>query len=159
MIFLRVQTRDDQGRHESPCKGTKRWTGDEGWCQPWLRNATLAAADKLHDNMEPSDYKHAAPGLVIFLNYIPDAFKAMRATLPGKDADDAMLVIKAGHISFKGMLPKEYVNSVEGDYGEPFEGRMQELAAALHEQQAAGATPGGAIAVNLQAQGLGDECG
>jgi len=99
------------------------------------------------------------PPALIFLNYIPDAFKAMRATLPGKDADDAMLVIKAGHISFKGMLPKEYVNSVEGDYGEPFEGRMQELAAALHEQQAAGATPGGAIAVNLQAQGLGDECG
>jgi type I restriction enzyme M protein len=33
------------------------------------------AADKLRGNMEPSDYKHVALGL-IFLKYISDAFEA-----------------------------------------------------------------------------------
>jgi type I restriction enzyme M protein len=33
------------------------------------------AADKLRGNMEPSDYKHVALGLV-FLKYISDAFEA-----------------------------------------------------------------------------------
>ncbi|HPB76544.1 MAG TPA: type I restriction-modification system subunit M N-terminal domain-containing protein, partial [Chromatiaceae bacterium] len=43
--------------------------------------ATLwAAADKLRGNMEPSDYKHVALGL-IFLKYISDAFAAKRARL------------------------------------------------------------------------------
>ena len=37
-----------------------------------------AAADKLRGNMEPSDYKHVALGL-IFLKYISDAFEAKRA--------------------------------------------------------------------------------
>ena len=39
-----------------------------------------AAADKLRGNMEPSDYKHVALGL-IFLKYISDAFEAKRAAL------------------------------------------------------------------------------
>ena len=39
-----------------------------------------AAADKLRGNMEPSDYKHVALGL-IFLKYISDAFEAKRAEL------------------------------------------------------------------------------
>ena len=39
-----------------------------------------AAADKLRGNMEPSDYKHVALGL-IFLKYISDAFEAKRADL------------------------------------------------------------------------------
>ena len=39
-----------------------------------------AAADKLRGNMEPSDYKHIALGL-IFLKYISDAFEAKRADL------------------------------------------------------------------------------
>ena len=38
------------------------------------------AADKLRGNMEPSDYKHVALGL-IFLKYISDAFEAKRADL------------------------------------------------------------------------------
>ena len=38
------------------------------------------AADKLRGNMEPSDYKHVALGL-IFLKYISDAFEAKRKTL------------------------------------------------------------------------------
>jgi type I restriction enzyme M protein len=38
------------------------------------------AADKLRGNMEPSDYKHVALGL-IFLKYISDAFEARYAEL------------------------------------------------------------------------------
>src|SRR5690625_7318708 len=37
-------------------------------------------ADKLRGNMEPSDYKHVALGL-IFLKYISDAFGALRKSL------------------------------------------------------------------------------
>jgi type I restriction enzyme M protein len=44
------------------------------------------AADKLRGNMEPSDYKHVALGL-IFLKYISDAFEARHAELLEEDAD------------------------------------------------------------------------
>ena len=47
-----------------------------------------AAADKLRGNMEPSDYKHVALGL-IFLKYISDAFEAKRAALLEKELADA----------------------------------------------------------------------
>ncbi len=46
------------------------------------------AADKLRGNMEPSDYKHVALGL-IFLKYISDAFEARRKTLLAEDAQAA----------------------------------------------------------------------
>ncbi len=46
-----------------------------------------AAADKLRGNMEPSDYKHVALGL-IFLKYISDAFEAKRAALLAEDLAD-----------------------------------------------------------------------
>ena len=46
-----------------------------------------AAADKLRGNMEPSDYKHVALGL-IFLKYISDAFEAKRAALLGEELAD-----------------------------------------------------------------------
>lgn len=42
------------------------------------------AADKLRGNMEPSDYKHVALGL-IFLKYISDAFEARHAELLAED--------------------------------------------------------------------------
>jgi type I restriction enzyme M protein len=42
------------------------------------------AADKLRGNLEPSDYKHVALGL-IFLKYISDAFEAKRAALHAED--------------------------------------------------------------------------
>lgn len=42
------------------------------------------AADKLRGNMEPSDYKHVALGLV-FLKYISDAFEAKHAGLLAED--------------------------------------------------------------------------
>ncbi|RYF30579.1 MAG: SAM-dependent DNA methyltransferase [Comamonadaceae bacterium] len=43
------------------------------------------AADKLRGNMEPSDYKHVALGL-IFLKHISDAFEAKRSELLPEDA-------------------------------------------------------------------------
>jgi hypothetical protein len=42
------------------------------------------AADKLRGNMEPSDYKHVALGL-IFLKYISDAFEARHKALMAED--------------------------------------------------------------------------
>jgi type I restriction enzyme M protein len=42
------------------------------------------AADKLRGNMEPSDYKHVALGL-IFLKHISDSFEAKRAALLPED--------------------------------------------------------------------------
>jgi type I restriction enzyme M protein len=47
-----------------------------------------AAADELRGNMEPSDYKHVALGL-IFLKYISDAFEAKRAELLQDELADA----------------------------------------------------------------------
>ncbi|WBX94857.1 type I restriction-modification system subunit M [Pseudoxanthomonas mexicana] len=46
------------------------------------------AADKLRGNMEPSDYKHVALGL-IFLKYISDAFEARHAELLAEDVSAA----------------------------------------------------------------------
>lgn len=46
------------------------------------------AADKLRGNMEPSDYKHVALGL-IFLKYISDAFEARHAELLAEDLQAA----------------------------------------------------------------------
>ena len=46
------------------------------------------AADKLRGNMEPSDYKHVALGL-IFLKYISDAFETKHQKLLAEDADAA----------------------------------------------------------------------
>lgn len=45
------------------------------------------AADKLRGNLEPSEYKHVALGL-IFLKYISDAFEAKRAELEGDEYAD-----------------------------------------------------------------------
>lgn len=46
------------------------------------------AADKLRGNMEPSDYKHVALGL-IFLKYISDAFETRHKALLAEDAQAA----------------------------------------------------------------------
>lgn len=45
------------------------------------------AADKLRGNLEPSEYKHVALGL-IFLKYISEAFEAQRAKLEQEDFAD-----------------------------------------------------------------------
>ncbi len=46
-----------------------------------------AVANKLHGNMEPSDYKHVVLGL-IFLKYISDAFESKRADLLADELAD-----------------------------------------------------------------------
>ena len=46
------------------------------------------AADKLRGNLEPSEYKHVALGL-IFLKYISDAFEGLHARLEADDYADA----------------------------------------------------------------------
>ena len=46
------------------------------------------AADKLRKNLEPSDYKHVALGL-IFLKHISAAFEAKHAALFAEDATAA----------------------------------------------------------------------
>jgi type I restriction enzyme M protein len=46
------------------------------------------AADKLRKNLEPSDYKHVALGL-IFLKYISNAFEAKHAALLAEDPEAA----------------------------------------------------------------------
>ena len=51
-----------------------------------IEAALFKAADKLRGNMEPSDYKHVALGL-IFLKYISDAFEAKRLELLPEDAE------------------------------------------------------------------------
>jgi len=45
------------------------------------------AADKLRGNLEPSEYKHVALGL-IFLKYISDAFEAQHAKLAADEYAD-----------------------------------------------------------------------
>jgi type I restriction enzyme M protein len=45
------------------------------------------AADKLRGNLEPSEYKHIALGL-IFLKYISEAFEAQRAKLEKEEFAD-----------------------------------------------------------------------
>ncbi len=62
---------------------TKQHSGDLGF-----EAELFKAADKLRGNMEPSDYKHVALGL-IFLKYISDAFEAKHKALLGEDAQAA----------------------------------------------------------------------
>lgn len=58
----------------------KNGNGDTLGLEPRL----FKAADKLRGNMEPSDYKHVALGL-IFLKYISDAFEAKHKALMAED--------------------------------------------------------------------------
>ena len=46
------------------------------------------AADKMRQNIEPSEYKHIVLGL-IFLKYVSDAFEAMHAKLEADKLADA----------------------------------------------------------------------
>ena len=62
---------------------TKQHSGDLGFEADLFK-----AADKLRGNMEPSDYKHVALGL-IFLKYISDAFEAKHKALLAEDAQAA----------------------------------------------------------------------
>lgn len=64
-------------------KTVKAATGDLGFEADLFK-----AADKLRGNLEPSEYKHVALGL-IFLKYISEAFEAQHNKLSGEDYADA----------------------------------------------------------------------
>ena len=76
----KTRTRKEQGKAAARAGGNGTTTGYEA--ELW------EMADKLRGNMEPSDYKHVALGL-IFLKYISDAFEAKRAALLTEALADA----------------------------------------------------------------------
>lgn len=67
-----------------PAKARKAKTNGNG-ANLGFEAQMFLAADKLRKNLEPSDYKHVALGL-IFLRYISIAFEARRAALLAEDA-------------------------------------------------------------------------
>lgn len=68
---------------EKPMKPANNTGGDLGFEADLFK-----AADKLRGNLEPSEYKHVALGL-IFLKYISEAFEAQHTKLSGEDYADA----------------------------------------------------------------------
>lgn len=60
------------------------------------------AADKLRGNMEPSDYKHVALGL-IFLKHISDSFEAKRAQLLVDYPDGSAAFIRTSTAKSRGL--------------------------------------------------------
>jgi len=73
-----------RGRPKKNAEGERKGNG----ANLGFETKLWAAADKLRGNMEPSDYKHVALGL-IFLEYISDAFEAKRAALLEEELADA----------------------------------------------------------------------
>ena len=65
-------------------KATKPQKGNGNGANLGFEAQLFLAADKLRKNLEPSDYKHVALGL-IFLKYISKAFEAKRAALLAED--------------------------------------------------------------------------
>ena len=65
--------------------GGEKSTRNQGTGHLGFEAELFKAADKLRGNMEPSDYKHVALGL-IFLKYISDAFEARHKALLAEDA-------------------------------------------------------------------------
>lgn len=68
----------------APAKSSKNKANGNG-ANLGFEAQLFLAADKLRKNLEPSDYKHVALGL-IFLKYISSAFEAKRAALLAEDA-------------------------------------------------------------------------
>ena len=69
-------------------KGKDKNNGGKSQSQLGFEADLFKTADKLRGNMEPSDYKHVALGL-IFLKYISDAFEARHAELLAEDPQAA----------------------------------------------------------------------
>src|SRR5437868_14165042 len=65
-------------------KSAKLQKGNANGAKLGFEAQLFLAADKLRKNLEPSDYKHVALGL-IFLKYISNAFEAKRAALLAED--------------------------------------------------------------------------
>src|ERR1700731_3306894 len=68
-----------RGRSKAAKESTKKSRNGDGGNLGFEADL-FKAADKLRGNMEPSDYKHVALGL-IFLKHISDSFEAKRAEL------------------------------------------------------------------------------
>src|SRR6267142_3884278 len=75
----------DQASNAAP--GTSRKSNGNGG-NLGFEAELFKAADKLRGNMEPSDYKHVALGL-IFLKHISDSFEAKRSQLLADYLDGA----------------------------------------------------------------------
>ncbi|HEX7021249.1 MAG TPA: N-6 DNA methylase [Trueperaceae bacterium] len=75
-----VKDKNTMAKHDTAKNGNGAHLGFEA--------ELFKAADKLRGNMEPSDYKHVALGL-IFLKYISDAFEAKHKALLADDAQAA----------------------------------------------------------------------
>jgi type I restriction enzyme M protein len=67
-----------------PAKATKPQKANGNGANLGFEAQLFLAADKLRKNLEPSDYKHVALGL-IFLKYISNAFEAKRVGLLAED--------------------------------------------------------------------------
>ena len=65
-------------------KGAKKQKANGNGANLGFEAQLFLAADKLRKNLEPSDYKHVALGL-IFLKYISNAFEAQRTALLAED--------------------------------------------------------------------------
>ncbi|WP_138379466.1 type I restriction-modification system subunit M [Luteithermobacter gelatinilyticus] len=74
-------------RRKSESKSSSKGKAKKNNGQLGFEAQLWAAADKLRGNMEPSDYKHVALGL-IFLKYISDAFETKRAELLKEELAD-----------------------------------------------------------------------
>ena len=71
-----LKKRGAKAKKPEPAKESKGSKGDLGF-----EAELFKAADKLRGNMEPSDYKHVALGL-IFLKHISDSFEATIPRMP-----------------------------------------------------------------------------
>jgi type I restriction enzyme M protein len=65
-------------------RSSKKDNGGSGGATLGFEAQMFLAADKLRKNLEPSDYKHVALGL-IFLKHISNAFEARREALLAED--------------------------------------------------------------------------
>src|SRR5256886_6312397 len=105
--------RDEGNGGASPAKTGK---GNGNGANLGFEAQLFLAADKLRKNLEPSDYKHVALGL-IFLKYISNAFEAKRAALlaedpaAAEDPDEYLaenVLIEKSNPGLRGVLPKDY---------------------------------------------------
>jgi type I restriction enzyme M protein len=69
---------------KSAAKASKQKPANGNGANLGFEAQLFLAADKLRKNLEPSDYKHVALGL-IFLKYISNAFEAKRPALLAED--------------------------------------------------------------------------
>lgn len=80
--MARGRPKKDEQNSAAPAKSSKKANGNGA--NLGFEAQLFLAADKLRKNLEPSDYKHVALGL-IFLKYISNAFEAKRAVLLAED--------------------------------------------------------------------------